>query len=137
VRQVEHLQVLRPVEVLGGQTLVDGRALGRVAGEVPLRLLERGVAAVAGGQHVEARRAHEGQVARRREVVGVRVGGLDQGALGAAREALELVGAHAEVLEDQARRLLDGRKPGGDRASPEHRVVPHAGCSFTATKSSV
>ena len=133
LRQVVHLQVLRPGEVLVGQRVVDGVALRAVQREVALGLLEGGVAAVAGGEQVETGAADDGEVAGGDQVVQVRVAGLHQRALGAAGVTLELVRLHAQVLEHEARGLLDRREARGDRASPEHRVVPHAASYLTSS----
>ena len=108
-----------------GEPAVDVGALRRVGGQVALGLLEGRVAAVARRDQVEPRAADDGEVARRHHVIGVRVDGLDQRALGAAGVPVQLVDAHAQVVQDEPGGLLDRREARRDGASPEHRVVPH------------
>ncbi len=131
LREVVHLQVLGPGEVLFREGLVHSVALRAVQREVTLGLLEGGVAAVAGREQVEAGAADDGEVARGDQVVQVRVAGLHQRAFRAAGMPFEFAGLHVQVLEDEARGLLDRREARGDGASPEHRVVPHAASFLT------
>ena len=133
LREVVHLQALRPGEALVGEGLVHRVAPRTVQCEVALGLLEGGVAAVARGEQVETGAADDGQVAGGDGVVEVGVAGLDQRALGAAGVTLEFVRLYAEVLEDEACGLLDRREARGDRAPPEHRVVPHAASYLTSS----
>ena len=118
-------RLLRPGQVLGREPAVDVGALRRCGGQVALGLLEGRVAAVARRDQVEPRAADDGEVARGHHVIGVRVDGLDQRGLGAARVPVQLVDAHAQVVQDEPGGLLDRREARRDGASPEHRVVPH------------
>ena len=130
LREVVHLQALRPGEALVGEGLVHGVALRAVQREVALGLLEGGVAAVARGEQVETGAADDGQVAGGDGVVEVGVAGLDQRALGAAGVTLELVRLYAEVLE--ARGAWPSRSTGSARGSCTPRTSRSPSCGFVS-----